>query len=192
MECGTNRGRGRDGGGRKALFFREYKLCGDGPQAAIRAGYAPRMAAAMARRLLDREPSTLDSEKCEAQGDHRPGVERRGEEQSPSPLETGLPEAVEHPGFKDVTRDMVVSGLYTEASDRSKESSQTCRLKAWELLAKVLGLMGQSGSAGQAGEAQEPMVVRFDLRLAGADGADNADGDGSQIKPDAPQQEDRP
>ncbi len=98
----------------------------------------------------------------------RPGGERSGEGQSPSPAT---------PPVTNVTREMVVSGLYEEASGEGKDPGQANRIKAWELLAKVLGLLGQSGQSGRSGdEADEPLLVRFDIRLddeaqaAGSDG----------------------
>ncbi|EMG36189.1 phage terminase, small subunit [Desulfocurvibacter africanus PCS] len=134
---------------RRERFFAEYERCGDGARAAVAAGYDKRLASATAQRLL----SATEAKNV--------GAGKGVAGQHPSPVDpVDLPEPLE---LVAVTREMVVSGLYAEARSKGKESSQASRIKAWELLAKVLGLLGQSGPSGD--EADEPFMVRFDIRL---------------------------
>jgi hypothetical protein len=64
-----------------------------------------------------------------------------------------LPDAHIH-----VSRDTVIAGLLKEALDEGPGSSQSCRIKAWELLAKVSGLMTPD-------KEEAAPRVRFDIRL---------------------------
>lgn len=145
---------------RQARFFIEYERCGDGRRAAMLAGYSERAAGSVSRRLLEaKQPDN------HAQAGKATHAEETGQgEPSGGPAESAQPDIE----IVHVTRDMVMSGLYREARDRGKESSQTCRLKAWELLAKALGMFG---TAAGSSEGDEPLTVRFDIRLDGQEEA---------------------
>lgn len=179
---------------RRERFFHEYEHCGDGVQAALRAGYSERMADFTARRLLREqaahkgadgkqvgEKQAARRQTVEPQAGGKP-VEGRAravsDDDQTARTEQFRPRVQSAPAEPEgsraacsgieivaVTRDMVLSGLYAEATSQGKESSQTCRVKAWELLARALGLIGAAGQAGQSDESVEPLVLRFDIHL---------------------------
>ncbi len=148
---------------RQTRFFIEYERCGDGRRAALLAGYSERAAGSVSRRLL--EAKQPDDQAQAGAATHAGHAQEAGQvEPSGGSAESAQPDIE----IIHVTRDMVMCGLYREARDRGKESSQTCRLKAWELLAKALGMFG---TAAGSSEGDEPLRVRFDIRLDSQDEA---------------------
>lgn len=149
--------------GRQERFFIEYERCGDGRQAAMLAGYSERAAGSVSRRLL--EAKQPDNHAQAGKATHAEHAQETGQaEPSGGSAESAQPDSE----IIHVTRDMVMSGLHREAVSEGKESSQTCRLKAWELLAKALGMFGQAAGSS---EGDEPLTVRFDIRLDSQDEA---------------------
>lgn len=121
---------------RQERFHEEYRQGGDPAQAAMRAGYSPAHAARVAARLLAQGP--------EAQA---------------------LPAPRPSLGIV-VDRDTVLAGLLQEATDRGKGATQACRLKAWELIAKMCGLF--------EARTEDDASVHFDIHL-GASAEDQSD-----------------
>ncbi len=105
-------------------FFEEYEKDNNPLQAALRAGYSPRSAASMAKKLLSRQETSNSSDACSA----------------PSEAETSQQTQ------SQIDRNAIVQGLLLEATTGEQQSS---RVKAWELLAKHFGLLGEKSSEAQ-------------------------------------------
>lgn len=104
----------------------------DAVEAAVRAGYSPRFAKERAAQLL-------------------------GDPEVRNHLEKRLSGRSDDPQF---TRRAVLQGLLREAGDHSGNSSPANRLKAWELVCKLLGFFNESK------DAALPSVV-YDIRIDG-------------------------
>ncbi|WP_084448537.1 terminase small subunit [Desulfovibrio inopinatus] len=115
-------------------FFEEYEKDKNPVQAALRAGYSPRSAASTAKKLLKRVESLSSVDQAVSTSAASPSQE------APSQLD----------------RNAIVQGLLLEATTGEQQSS---RIKAWELLAKHLGLLSEKSAESQA------MTVTFDIDL---------------------------
>lgn len=117
---------------RKSKFIREYTRHKDAVRAAVAAGYSPRLAEQRAAQLLD-DPQVRDR------------------------LERSLShDTNDH----QLTRKAVLNGLLREAGDHSGNSSPANRLKAWELVCKLMGFFNDTK------DGSLPTVV-YDIRIDG-------------------------
>ncbi len=117
---------------RKRRFIRAFASQPDAIQAAIQAGYSPRLAEKRASQLLQ-----------------DPAIRGR--------LEKSLGN---DNGNKHLTRKAVLQGLLREAGDHTGNSSPANRLKAWELICKLMGFFNDPT------ESSLPTVV-YDIRING-------------------------
>ena len=55
-------------------------------------------------------------------------------------------------GRVQITADMILDGIHREATSELPEGASAARIKAWELLAKVQGMLIERSEVGQPGD----------------------------------------
>jgi hypothetical protein len=134
---------------KQAAFVREYLVDLNGTQAAIRAGYSPATANEQAARLL-------------AHANVREAVDAG---------KAARAQAVE------ITAETVLRGLLAEAQADDGPMCKTGRVKAWELIAKHLGMMTERSKLEVSGDVSGLLSVSLERfkRLAAESAPPQAD-----------------
>ena len=109
---------------KQEAFVREYCVDGNATKAAMRAGYSERTAHSQGPRLLENvEIATA------IRREHGKSL-----------------------GRIEITVDMILDGIHREATSELPEGASAARIKAWELLAKVQGMLIERSEVGQPGD----------------------------------------
>lgn len=111
------------------LFCQEYLADLNGAAAAVRAGYSEKAARQTASRLLT--IANVQARVAELQAERTQRTQ--------------------------ITADWVVAGLKAEAEDRGEKSSQSARIRAYELLGKHVGMWSEKKDAGES----DPLLLRI-------------------------------
>jgi phage terminase small subunit len=115
---------------KQARFVEEYLKDLNATEAAKRAGYAPRSAEVQGHRLLRNDKVATEIDKGRKQQSER----------------------------NQITADMVMHGLFQEATATGEGTSHSARVSAWSQLGKFIGLAERTEVTGRDGA---PIPVQF-------------------------------
>ena len=123
---------------KQKAFASEYVVDSNATQAAIRAGYSAKTAGQIAHKLL---------KKAQIQAD----IKQRRQT---------LQESV------DITTQDVLAGFLTEARGEGPDTNANARNRAWELLARYLGMLVERKEVGRPGDFEQLPDDELEAKIA--------------------------